>query len=268
MRWRLLSVGFLALGLILVCGHAWAQQLPESADWDAPAPPPGNQPRMEPEGPPPPAGQTVDPPSQANPRRERAKPGDPARRDEPGRQPRPQGPGGAPLGQPGPGPQWRAELRVPGPGGEAPGPVGGRDPRLPVLPPGAEQGPPHDRPGMGPSPYGLYQPVPPEFDPNVDPEMVKLEGINRALDERSHALGEQYRMAKEPDQRAAVREELIRVVNEHFEIRQKLRLIHLERMEAEIARLRGQIERRNEAKETIISRRVVRLTGEPDELEF
>jgi len=71
------------------------------------------------------------------------------------------------------------------------------------------------------------------------------------------------------DERAALREELAKVLNEQFDTRTELRKLELQRMEQELNRLREMLEKRRkdfEARErersTIIERRTKQLLGE------
>ena len=100
-----------------------------------------------------------------------------------------------------------------------------------------------------------------------DPEMFELHMKDRGLEQQSLQIAEQYRRTP-ADARAEIGEQLDKVVNQHFEVRQERRLLELKRMEAEIDRLRKTIERRKEARDTIIQKRFSELTGERNELEF
>jgi hypothetical protein len=142
------------------------------------------------------------------------------------------------------------------PGMAAPG-MEGPDPRVGM--PGMGMGAPGmggGMPGMGP---GMMQ--------RDDPEMFELHVKDRTLEQQTLQLAEQYRRAP-AEERAEIAKQLDKVVNQHFEVRQERRLLELKRMETEIDRLRKTIERRKEARDTIIKKRMAELTGERNELEF
>ena len=113
----------------------------------------------------------------------------------------------------------------------------------------------------------------PGMDPGLmqmqrnDPEMFKLHVKDRGLEQQTLQLAEQYRRTP-AEERAEIAKQLDKVVNQHFEVRQERRLLELKRMETEIDRLRKTIERRKEARDTIIKKRMAELTGERNELEF
>ena len=131
--------------------------------------------------------------------------------------------------------------------------------------------------GMGgPVPDDPYSPddprmhMPPQFR-DADPEVAKaLWGLlqaDRRLEVESREIALEYRRAKGED-RDKLREKLVKVINAHFEARQERRELELKQVEKEVERLRDAIKRRNEARETIVERRVRKLAGEKDELEF
>ncbi len=141
--------------------------------------------------------------------------------------------------------------------------------------------------GMGGPGMGM------RFDPmqKSDPEMYKLHAKDRELERKTMELSKQFRSAPaekpgsepltikldsnvEPGQltmntvKGHIKEQLEKVVGQHFEVRQERRQLELKRMEKELNRLKLAIERRQEARDDIIKRRIMRLTGEEDPLEF
>ena len=100
-----------------------------------------------------------------------------------------------------------------------------------------------------------------------DPEMYKLLQADYSLDRQSQELAIQYRQAPK-DQREAIKQKLEKPVTEHFEARQQRRLLELKRLEEELKRLRDSIDKRKEAQQPIIDRRVSELLGVQDEPQF
>ena len=64
------------------------------------------------------------------------------------------------------------------------------------------------------------------------------------------------------------RQEIKNVVEEHFQVRQERREHELNHLRERLEQLERSIERRNEAREEIISRRVAELTGTQHDLSF
>jgi hypothetical protein len=146
----------------------------------------------------------------------------------------------------------------------SPGPVPGNLPRGPARPNG--RGPADQlglrRPGFpGGPPRWPHQ----SWDAlqKNDPEMYKLLRDDYDLERRTRELAIQYRRAPS-QQRGAIKEGLQKTVSQHFEVRQQRRRLELKRLEEELKRLRDAIDRRNEARETIVGKRVSELLGEDD----
>lgn len=100
-----------------------------------------------------------------------------------------------------------------------------------------------------------------------DPEMYKLLQADFELECRERELVIQYRQAPAA-QRPAVKEELVKLVNEQFTVRQERRELELKRLEEELKRLRKAIEARNEVRDALVAKRTSQLLGEEDELDF
>jgi hypothetical protein len=94
-----------------------------------------------------------------------------------------------------------------------------------------------------------------------DPEMYELSAAESELDRRTRALAVDYRAAPN-DERAKRREELVKLVTEHFDTRQARRKLELKRFEEELNRLREGVERREKERQQIIDKRVSELLGE------
>ena len=138
--------------------------------------------------------------------------------------------------------------RMQGPGA-MPGMPGGM-PRMP----GMMMGPGMDMGGM-PSLPRLRE---------SDPEMFELEQNDQRLDRESHALAEQYRRATEGPARDELRAKVQETVKQHFKARQERRELEVKRLQAQLERLRGAVERRAKDADTIIEQRVSQLLGEEE----
>lgn len=97
-----------------------------------------------------------------------------------------------------------------------------------------------------------------------DPEMFELEQNDRRLDRESHALAEQYRRTPEGPAREEIRGKLREAVGRHFKARQERRELEVKRLEAQLDRLRGALERRAKDADALIDRRMSQLLGDED----
>lgn len=102
---------------------------------------------------------------------------------------------------------------------------------------------------------------------STDPEMYKLLKEDYDLERRTRELAIQYRRAS-GQQRPAIREQLEKLIDEHFQVRQERRLLELKRLEEELERLREAIQRRDETRQTLVRDRVKELLGDEDDLDF
>ena len=177
-------------------------------------------------------------------------------------------PGGPPGFRPGGKPGERPDAR-PGEGGPKMGLFGqpgspdgfhpGQGPGGLGMPPGSGPGPQFGPPRW---PHNDW----PSLEQN-DPEMYKLLQADYSLERQSQELAVQYRQAPK-DQREAIKQKLEKSVTEHFEARQQRRLLELKRLEEELKRLRESIDKRKEAQQQIVNRRVSELLGLQDEPQF
>ncbi|MCL6503012.1 MAG: hypothetical protein K6T86_10035 [Pirellulales bacterium] len=99
-----------------------------------------------------------------------------------------------------------------------------------------------------------------------DPKMAELIWQDMELERACMELAEQYRRAG-PDRREQIRAELTEQVQKHFEVRQQRRELEIARMAEQLERLRANLKRRAENKETLIGQRVAQLLGE-DVIDF
>lgn len=98
----------------------------------------------------------------------------------------------------------------------------------------------------------------------TDPEMFELEQLDRRLDRESHELAEHYRRTPQGPAREEIRGKLREVVTRHFKARQERRELEVKRIEAQLDRLRGALERRSKEADAIIDRRMSQMLGEED----
>jgi len=155
-----------------------------------------------------------------------------------------------------------------------PPPPGGRFP--------GEVGPPHA--GGPPAPTSPYDrllrsaaPAAPGLNydrltrPTVqpdDPLMQELNSQEAQLDAKARDLAAHYRQMTFDEDRAKLRGELADVVTQHFEIRQRRRQLELQRLETQLDRLRGAIDKRTSAREALIKQRTEQLLGEEQDTGF
>ena len=96
-----------------------------------------------------------------------------------------------------------------------------------------------------------------------DPEMYELVVADEKLERDSHGVAQHYtRVPKE--EREALRQEVVRLVEEHFKVRQQRRMLELKRLEQQLQHLRQALERRAETRQKLIDRRVSELLGPED----
>lgn len=124
--------------------------------------------------------------------------------------------------------------------------------------------------GMGMMPGMMGMPGMPGMAPDAerlretDPEMFELEQLDRRLDRESHELAEHYRRTPQGPAREELRGKLREVVTRHFKARQERRELEVKRIEAQLDRLRGALDRRSKESEAIIDRRMSQMLGEED----
>lgn len=122
-------------------------------------------------------------------------------------------------------------------------------------------------------PHDLRRPDQPRPEREFEHHTRELHERQEKLEMRSHELAEKLKRLRhedaEPEARTALREELTGAVNEQFEVRTELRGLELQRIERELQRLhenvekmRGDFERRQLERESIIEQRVRQLLGD------
>lgn len=104
-----------------------------------------------------------------------------------------------------------------------------------------------------------------------DPEMSQLIERDRELERRTRELAAQLRHGaadSNAENTEDLKNEIADTVREHFAARQERRELELKRLTEHLERLKHSFERRNEASDEIISRRISELTGEEYDLSF
>ncbi len=133
-----------------------------------------------------------------------------------------------------------------------------RGPRPPGRPPGPRRDEPEAR----------------EQQARFEREMHELQRRNEELGQRSAEFVRRYRESRERpeesrEERDSLRRRIEETVEEHFNVRAELRAHELRRVEAEldhlremVERIRDEVERRAQARGSIIERRLQQLLGE------
>ena len=97
-----------------------------------------------------------------------------------------------------------------------------------------------------------------------DPDMYPFVKDDIDLEKKSFELSEQIRRTSKPDEKERLKNELINVVENHFNVRQERREMELKRLEEQMDRMRESLKTRAESRESIIKQRIAELTGERD----
>jgi hypothetical protein len=88
-----------------------------------------------------------------------------------------------------------------------------------------------------------------------DPEMYKLMNEDAESDRQSQDPAEQYRQAP-ADKRDQIRQQVEKVVNRHFEVRQERRLLELKRLKEQLQSFQEAVDRRTKARKELVERRI------------
>ena len=100
-----------------------------------------------------------------------------------------------------------------------------------------------------------------------DPEMYALLKSDIDMERKTLEISNQLRQLPR-DQRVKLNEELTKLLNEHFDVRQKRRELQIKRMEEELKKLREAVTKRNESREGIVRKRLGELTGDESDQGF
>ena len=97
-----------------------------------------------------------------------------------------------------------------------------------------------------------------------DPDMYAFVKDDIDLGKKSFELSEQIRRTSKPDEKERLKSELIKVVENHFNVRQERREMELKRLEEQMDRMRESLKTRAESRDALIKQRIAELTGERD----
>jgi len=99
-----------------------------------------------------------------------------------------------------------------------------------------------------------------------DPEMAKLAETEGELAHNADQVLSQYVAADKPEDQKRLKSELREALAKQFDVQRQRRELELKRIEERVQKLRDQIKKRNDARETIIDRRLDQLTNEAEGL--
>lgn len=164
-----------------------------------------------------------------------------------------------------PAPPHLAPPQIPGAGDPAP--------RLPVPPPPVFT--PGPLPGMGMPPGfgmlpGMGSPPPRSAQP-PDPRVIELTNRYNQLEQEVMQLAQQFRQTaaeEEEEQRARLQQRIVEITEQQFQIKHEVRQMEVDRLQQQLTQLQEQLQRREERKEEIVSRRVAELTVQDDPLRW
>lgn len=162
-------------------------------------------------------------------------------------------------------PPHLAPPQVPGAGDPAP--------RLPVPPPQVFA--PGPLPGIGMPPgFGMLPGTgspPPRSAQPPDPRMIELTNRYNQLEQEVMQLAQQFRQtaAEEgEEQRARLQQRIVEITEQQFQIKHEVRQMEVDRLQQQLTQLQEQLQRREERKKEIVSRRVAELTVQDDPLRW
>jgi len=99
-----------------------------------------------------------------------------------------------------------------------------------------------------------------------DPEMTELAQIEDALSYEADEIIARYAETEDPAERKTIAAELKETLTKQFDVQRQRRELELGRIEERVKKLREQIKRRNDARDTIIGRRLDQLVTEAEGL--
>ncbi len=144
-------------------------------------------------------------------------------------------------------------------------------PATAAAPPGAVVRPVPNVPGAAPyttrsSDGWVTYAVPGGVPAEHDPEMAKLAESEAELAQNADQALSQYTAADKPEDQKRLKSELRDALAKQFDVQRQRRELELKRIEERVQKLRDQIKKRNDARETIIDRRLDQLTNEAEGL--
>jgi hypothetical protein len=99
-----------------------------------------------------------------------------------------------------------------------------------------------------------------------DPEMAKLAADELELAQNADEVLAQFVAADKADDQKRFKSDLREALAKQFDVQRQRRELELKRIEERVQKLRDQIKKRNDARETIIDRRLEQLTNEAEGL--
>lgn len=99
-----------------------------------------------------------------------------------------------------------------------------------------------------------------------DPEMAKLAAAEGELARKSEELLAEYATADKPDEQKRLKSELREALAKQFDVQRERRELELARVEERIRKAREQIRKRNDARDTIVDRRLDQLINDAEGL--
>ncbi len=104
-----------------------------------------------------------------------------------------------------------------------------------------------------------------------DPKMFDLRSQDLRLEKQSRELVQQYRQAQKTNDKPkadALKNDLKRVIGEHFTLRQNIRELELERLELKLSQLKAQLETRKNSRDALVQTRLSELTDDGAQAEW
>ena len=98
-----------------------------------------------------------------------------------------------------------------------------------------------------------------------DPELYELNVKDTRIGLECEKLRRKFQEARRADDQGSadeIRGQVVKLVEEHFDVRQHMREMELERMERRLAKAREQLEKRAGMRGELVEQRVEELTGE------
>lgn len=90
----------------------------------------------------------------------------------------------------------------------------------------------------------------------------------REMEQRSQQLAAEYKRAKDPKKKEALKTDLLTQLNKLFDLKQENRETEIKRVQKELDNLQSNITKRSESKEKIVNRRLKELTGKSGYLQW
>ena len=103
-----------------------------------------------------------------------------------------------------------------------------------------------------------------EKNPEQFKKIIKLEKLKY----KTQKLGWEYRKSEDAAQRNGIKKELSKYLDEIFDLKHENQLKRIKKLEEKLNKLREKAEKRKKNKSAIIEKRIEKLTGEGDDLDW